>query len=170
MALQNGTLDMAIVTNVEKVPGYTYLPIEASRLVLVTAQDSDILKEARVQEEFPFPVISIQRLEGVPMVTMPATTNSGNLARELFKSLGVEANIVLEVSDIRSLLDAVENEIGVAVCMNVPLGKHKLQYLSLEEAEPIEQVTTLVYRSDKALNEATRYFIQLLTEQKEDLK
>ena len=76
----------------------------------------------------------------------------------------------MEVSDIRSLLDAVENEIGVAVCMNVPLGKHKLQYLNLEEVEPIEQVTTLVYRSDKALNEAMRYFIQLLTEQKEDLK
>ena len=29
---------------------------------------------------------------------------------------------------------------------------------------------SLVYRSDKALNEAMRYFIQLLTEQKEDLK
>ena len=170
MELQNGTLDMAIVTNVEKVPGYTYLPIEVSRLVLVTAQDSDILKEARVQEKFPFPVISIQRLEGVPMVMMPATTNSGNLARELFKSQNVESKIVLEVSDIRSLLDAVENGLGVAVCMNVPLGKHKLQYLNLEEVEPIEQVTTLVYRSDKALNEAMRYFIQLLTEQKEDLK
>ena len=159
MELQNGTLDMAIVTNVEKIPGYTYLPIEVSRLVLVIAQDSDILKEARVQ-----------RREGVSVVTMPVTTNSGNLARELFKSWGVETNIVLEVSDIRSLLDAVENEIGVAVCMNVPLGKHKLQYLNLEEVEPIEQVTTLVYRSDKALNEAMRYFIQLLTEQKEDLK
>ena len=129
MELQNGTLDMAIVTNVEKVPGYTYLPIEVSRLVLVTAQDSDILKEARIQEEFPFPVISIQRLEGVPMVTMPVTTNSGNLARELFKSRGVEANIVLEVSDIRSLLDAVENGLGAAVCMNVPLGKHKLHFI-----------------------------------------
>ena len=104
------------------------------------------------------------------MVTMPATTNSGNLARELFKSRGVEANIVLEVSDIRSLLDAVENGLGAAMCMNVPLGKHKLHYLNLEEVEPIEQVTTLVYRSDKALNEAMRYFIQLLTEQKEDLK
>ena len=65
---------------------------------------------------------------------------------------------------------AVENGLGAAVCMNVPLGKHKLHYLNLEEVEPIEQVTTLVYRSDKALNEAMRYFIQLLTEQKEDLK
>ena len=50
------------------------------------------------------------------------------------------------------------------------------QYLNFDEfevasvVEPIEQVTTLVYRSDKALNEAMRYFIQLLTEQKEDLK
>ena len=170
MELQNGTLDIAIVTNVEKVPGYTYLPIGVSRLVVVTAQDSELVEYARIQENSPFLTIPIHKLEGIPMVIMPATTNSGNLARELFKSRDVEPNIVLEVSDIRSLLEAVENRIGVAVCMNVPLGKHKLQYLNLEEVEPIEQVTTLVYRSDKALNEAMRYFIQLLTEQKEDLK
>ena len=51
--------------------------------------------------------------------------------------------------------------------MNVPLGKHKLRYLQLADAEPIEQVTTLVYRSDKTLNAASRYLIQLLTAKKE---
>ena len=28
MALQNGDLDLALVTNVEKIPGYRYLPVE----------------------------------------------------------------------------------------------------------------------------------------------
>lgn len=162
MELQNGTLDMAIVTNVERVPGYTYLPIGVSRLVLVTAQGSELLKYAKMQEDSVFPVISIHKLEGIPLVSMPMTTNSGNLARELFKTQKLEPNIVLEVSDVRSLLDAVENGIGAAVCMDVPLGKHQLQYLYLEEIDPIEQVTTLVYRSDKALNGAMKYLIQLL--------
>ena len=48
--------------------------------------------------------------------------------------------------------------------MNVPLGKRRLQYLTLEEMEPIEQVTNLVYRSDKNLNGAMKYLIHLITE------
>lgn len=169
LELQNGRLDFVMVTNVEQMPGYTYLPVETSRLVLVVPEHSELIKEAKEKEKFVFPVISVEKLADMPMVSMPLTTNSGNLARELFKSRQIEPNVILEVSDIRSLLDAVENDIGIAICMDVPLGTRKLRYLLLEEADPIEQVTNLVYRSDKALNEAMKYFIQLITRRKEDL-
>ena len=169
LELQNGRLDFVLVTNVEQMPGYTYLPVETSRLVLVVPEHSELIKEAEEKETFACPVISVEKLADMPMVSMPLTTNSGNLARELFKSRQIEPNIILEVSDIRSLMDAVENDIGIAICMNVPLGTRRLKYLLLEEADPIEQVTNLVYRSDKALNEAMKYFIQLITRRKEDL-
>lgn len=136
---------------------------------MVVPEHSELIKEAKEKEKFVFPVISVEKLADMPMVSMPLTTNSGNLARELFKSRQIEPNVILEVSDIRSLLDAVENDIGIAICMDVPLGTRKLRYLLLEEADPIEQVTNLVYRSDKALNEAMKYFIQLITRRKEDL-
>lgn len=167
MELQSGTLDMALVTNVEYLPGYTYLPVETSRMMAVTACHSSLFSHAEQNEDSIFPSISLKYLDGLPMVSMPVTTNSGKLAKELLRSKGIKPAIVLEVSDVRSLLDAVENGIGTALCMNVPLGKHKLRYLQLADAEPIEQVTTLVYRSDKTLNAASRYLIQLLTAKKE---
>ena len=164
MELQNGSLDMVLVTNVERVPGYTYLPVETSRLVVVTAAGSELACKAVKREGQAFPVISLPMLEDISMVAMPATTNSGSLTRELLQNRKITPKTVLEVSDIRSLFDAVERGIGSAICMNVPLGKRRLQYLTLEEMEPIEQVTNLVYRSDKNLNGAMKYLIHLITE------
>ena len=82
------------------------------------------------------------------MVASTPTTNSGSLTRELLQNRKITPKTVLEVSDIRKpcLTWQSERGIGSAICMNVPLGKRRLQYLPPEEMEPIEQVTNLVYR------------------------
>lgn len=169
MELQNGSLDLVIVTNVEQVPGYTYLPVETTQMVVVTEKHSQLAKKAVVKGTSMFPVIQSHDLEQSSLVSMPLTTNSGSLAKELLSSRCITANTVLEVSDIRSLFDAVECGIGSALCMSVPLGKRSLQYLILEDVDPIEQVTNIVYRSDKTMNAAMKYFIHLITKQQEGL-
>lgn len=169
MDLQNGYLDMAIVTNVEKIPGYTYLPVGISSMVVVVTPDSPLLSQAVFRDDLSCPAVSIKALEHTPIICMPSTTNSGNLVKELFRSKEMDANIILEVSDIRSLLDAVESGLGAALCMNVPLGRHHLRYLMLDDVEPIRQVTTLAYRSDKAMTAAMQHLIQLITDAKGDL-
>ena len=170
MELQNGSLDMVIVTNVEQVPGYTYLPVETSQMVVVTKKNSPLTKKAVKKKQTEFPLIQSQELEKIPLVAMPSATNSGSLAKELLASKKITANIVLEVSDIRSLFDAVENEIGAALCMSVPLGTRKLTYLALEDVEPIEQITNIVYRSDKTMSAAMKDLIQLIRKQQEGLE
>ncbi len=170
MELQNGALDLVIVTNVEQVPGYTYLPIEATQMVVVASETSFLVEKANADPQSPFPVIQSQDLEQIPLVAMPLTTNSGSLAKELLTSKGIKPNITLEVSDVRSLFDAVEHGIGAALCMSVPLGTRKLKYLALEDAEPIEQLTNIVYRSDKTMSPAMKYLIYLIRKQQEGLE
>ena len=170
MELQNGALDLVIVTNVEQVPGYTYLPIEATQMVVAASETSFLVEKANADPQSPFPVIQSQDLEQIPLVSMPLTTNSGSLAKELLTSKGIKPNIMLEVSDIRSLFDAVEHGIGAGLCMSVPLGTRKLKYLALEDAEPIEQLTNIVYRSDKTMSPAMKYLIYLIRKQQEGLE
>lgn len=162
-SLERGELDLAIVTNIERVPGYQYLPVERTCLSLAVPEHSPLLEEAREREGYPYPVIERERLNGQRFIMLRATTNSGNLVREWLRRYGVTPKIVLEVSDVRSMIDAVESNLGVAMFLSVPAGSKRIRYLSVEAADLVEQTTSLVFKSDKSLSEAMKYMIQLIT-------
>ena len=163
MALHNGNLDFALVTNVERIPGYRYLPVEKSWLSLAVRADSPLMVQSREEEGYPFPVISREAVQGLKLVSLPVSTNSGKLAKEFRKKYGIEAEIVLELSDVRSLLDAVAAGLGSAMIMSVPVGAKPVRYLSIEGTEAPEQMTELVFRSDKTLSAAMKCLIGLIT-------
>lgn len=165
MALQNDNLDLAMVTNVEKLPGYHYVPVGRSWLALAVREDSALVAESRETDGYPYPVIARERLEGMPFVTLPAITNSGNLAKELCSKYGIHPKRILELSDVRSLMYAVEVGLGAAMLMAVPAGRTKIRYLSIEGVEVPEQMTELVYKSDKNLSAAMKYLIQVIADQ-----
>ncbi len=162
MALQNDQLDLALVTNVERLPGFRYISSEKSWMALAVPEDSPLIAESREVDGYPFPVIEKQRLKGIPFVSLPTYTNSGNMVKELWKRYGIEPKVMLEVSDVRSLVDAVEDGLGAAMFMSVPTGGKKVCYLSVEGMEQLEQMTTLVHRSDKNLSRPMKYLISLL--------
>lgn len=163
IALQNDQLDLALVTNVERVPGYCYIPAEKSQMVLAVSADSPLLAESKEREGYSFPVIEKSKLNGVPFVSLPAYTNSGNIVKELWKRYDIKPNVRLEVSDVRSLVDAVECGLGAAMFMSIPDGEKKIQYLSVEDMESLEQTAMLVYRMDKNCSKPMEYLIELLT-------
>ncbi len=163
MALHNGDLDFALVTNVERVPGYQYLPVGKSWLALAVRDDSPLLAESRPREGYPFPVIAPELLEGQKFVTLPVSTNSGKLAKELRSRYGIHVNETLELSDVRSLMDAIECGLGMAMFMSIPAGAKRIRYLSIDGAEAPEQMTELVFRSNQTLSEGMRYLISLIT-------
>ena len=82
----------------------------------------------------------------------------------LFTQRNQKSCPVLEVSDVRTLLDAVEMGYGSAVIMSVPASTKNIQYLSIEGAEVIEQMTELVYRADMTLSQPMKYLIRLITQ------
>lgn len=164
MALHNNDLDLAVVTNVERIPGYRYLPVEKSHLALLVRKDSALAAEAEAKAGYPYPVIPRERLDGLPMVKLPTSTNSGGLFMEMCRKYGLHPNFRLEVNDVRTLADAVEQGYGAAMLMSVPVDNRKFCYLSVEGVDSPEQMVTLVYRTDKNLSPAMSYLIQLLTQ------
>lgn len=160
--LQNRNMDLVMVTNVEKLPGYTYLPVEPSWLALAVPEDSPLIQEAQPDKAYPYPVITLEQVKDMFMVSMSASTNSGRLMKELCTRHGFEIKSRLEVTDVRTLLEAVENGFGPALVMSVPTGGRRIRYLSIKEMEIIEQTTELVYRSDLSLPPPMEYLIRLI--------
>lgn len=166
MALQNGDMDMVLVTNVEKIPGYCYIPVDKSYMVLAVRDDSPLLEKSRPDDSHPFPIIKPDLLKEMRLITMPTSTNSGNLAKEIVSKYNLDIRVCMEVSDIRSLMDAVADNLGIAMMMSVPIDGQKIRYLSLEGIELPEMDVELVYKSDKALSPGMKYLIELLSEEK----
>jgi DNA-binding transcriptional LysR family regulator len=163
MALQNGEIDLAVITNVEKMPGYHYIPVEKSYLALAVRDDSELVEKSEIKAGYPFPVIEPELLRSQRLMTMPSSTNSGNLTKEILQKTGLNRNICMELSDVRSLMEAVVHGLGIAMMMSVPVIDKPICYLSLEKMELPEQMVELVYKSDKTLSPAMKYLIELLT-------
>jgi len=115
-------------------------------------------------------VISPEAVRGQRLMTMPASTNSGNMTKEIMGKYGLDMKVCMELSDVRSLLDAVLENIGIAMVMSVPVNGKNIRYLSLRGIELPEQTVELVYKSDKTLSPAMKYLVELITGQKYDLK
>ncbi len=163
MALHNGDLDFALVVNVERIPGYQYLPVEKSWLALAVRADSPLVKMSRAEGGYPFPVVPKEAVRGLELIALPISTNSGKLAKEFRKKYDIQVDVILELSDVRTILEAVEAGLGAAMIMSVPAGKKPVRYLSVEGTEAPEQMTELVFRSDKTLSEAMKFLIELMT-------
>lgn len=160
--LRRRELDMAIVTNVEQRMGYTYLPVEKSYLALAVREDDHLVELAEPAEGYPFPVIDRAHLRGRRFIMLQANTNSGHLTRELFRRYDIRPNIILELNDVRSVIDSVANGVGASMFMSVAAGNKKIHYLSVKDVEPISQMVYLAYRTDLALTEPMEYLISLL--------
>ena len=164
-ALQKDDLDFVMVTNVEQLPGYTYLPVDKSYLALAVQEDSPLISQSQELSGYPFPVVSKDVLKGLPFVALTPTTNSGHIFRELCRKYDIQPHVILEVNNVQNIIDAVEYGYGAAMFMSIPLGNRKVRYLSVKEVEVTLQTTNLVYRTDKTLTPAMKYLIGLLTAQ-----
>ena len=161
-ALRHNDLDMALVSNAEQLPGYEYLPVAQSWMAVVVHQDSPLLAKSRTLESYPFPVIRKELLNNIPFVALTTVTNSGHIAHELRRKYDIRPNVVMEVNNVRSSIDAVECGYGSTMFMSIPLGNRQICYLSIEDVEVTAQTTMLVHRSDKKLTTAMRYLIDLI--------
>lgn len=159
--LMKNDIDMAMVTNVEHLPEYVYLPVETQWLSVVVPVDSPLLAEAKEMDGYPFPVIAKECLENIPFVALSPKTNSGYLVKELCRKHGIRPRVALELNNVRSIIDAVECGYGISMFMSIPHGEKRIRYLSIEGIEQTEQTASLIYRSDKKLTAYMKYFIEL---------
>ncbi|OON85682.1 hypothetical protein BXO88_11385 [Oribacterium sp. C9] len=162
MYLDNGLLDLALVTNIDITPGYKFIPIKHCFLSLLVPGDSHLLKKAQVMDEYPFPVISLLDCKNETFVSTSPTTHSGSYADKLMNQYIPDAHLAMEVSDIRSLFEAVRSGFGIAITLSYDLVDSSLQYLSIKESNPIDETIQLVYRSDLAMSDSMRDLIDII--------
>ena len=161
-ALKQNELDVALITNVEHLPEYTYIPVEQSYMALAVPADSPLLTLAEPEEGYPFPVIGGEYLTDLPFISLRSATNSGYLTRELLQKHDIRPNNILELSDVRSVLDTVEQGLGIAMFMSVPTGTARVRYLSVRDMDVISQTVHLVHRTDMSLSEPMRGLMSLI--------
>ncbi|MCD8369941.1 MAG: LysR family transcriptional regulator [Clostridiales bacterium] len=160
--LQHNRLDLGLLSDLERLSGLEYRIVDVASLVVAAPPGSSLAVHAKHVEGAPYPVISRETLEQVPLIIMRSTTRSGNLVRRVLAQYRLNLRIILEVSDVRSLMDAVEKGLGAGMFISVPRGSRSLEYFSIEGLELPEQSTYLVFRSDKKLSPAMRYLAELI--------
>ena len=85
MQLENETLDMAVVTNMEDKPGYEYVLLENQTFSLAVPEDSELLAQAVPMEGYAHPVISIRGLKGQRFVMLSSVSRNGTFAAEILR-------------------------------------------------------------------------------------
>ncbi|MGN8816947.1 LysR family transcriptional regulator [Oribacterium sp. HCP28S3_H8] len=163
-ALQNRNLDLAVIMNVEQHVGYTYQPIGTSYLSIASASTNPLVSTAIKEDGYPYPVVDTSSLNQQKFIMVHENTNSGRLIRELFRRYDIHPNIIMNVDDVRSIIDAVRYGIGISAFMSVPLDTREISYLSFRNIKPIKQIVYLVYRSDLALSEPLKTLISMICE------
>ncbi|SEA61501.1 DNA-binding transcriptional regulator, LysR family [Oribacterium sp. KHPX15] len=164
MYLENGLLDLALVTNLDPAPGFKYIPVKSCYLSLLVPTDSSLINKAENIEGYPFPVVSLSDCAEETFVSTDTTTHSGSFSDKLLNQYLPEAYISMEVSDIRSLFNAVRVGFGIAITLSYDFVGKDLCYLSIKEAQPIEENIQLVYRSDLAMSKSMKDLIDIILE------
>ena len=162
MALENNQLDLAILSNVEELPGYTYIPYDTMYLSALVPENSPLIKKAVREKGYPFPVISFADLRGQRFIMSNSDTRSGSQSMAILKKNLPNAFVALEVTDTRSLIYSVTEGFGIALCLASPRGSRGIEQLSIREGGDIVQNVSIVYRQDKAISQAMQILIDLL--------
>lgn len=161
-ALVRGELDMAMVVLQNHPTGFQMIPLAKSRFCLVVREDDPLVDLAKPLEGKIFPAVSLKDISKARFVVTGKDTTSGKLSRRILGQNKMVDQIALEVSDINSCLTAVEAGLGLGVMLSIPLGLHKLRFLSVKEFETIEQTTSLVYRTDWEPPVSAQYLMRLI--------
>lgn len=160
--LEAGELDLALISGLERRPGFRYMAVAKSKLVLAVRKGAAIVNQAVRKEGYDYPVIADEAWKHMPLICMDLQTNSGTIVKEYLDNRGLDVHVALEVKDARSMMDAVEGGLGAALFLSVPKGRHELTYLSLEGAAEAEFQVYLVMRADSSISEPMQYMMDLI--------
>jgi len=161
-ALAKGDLDMAMVVIQGCPTGFQEISLSKSRLSLVVRENDPLVKRAEASEGEPFPSVSLADLKKARFVITNASTNSGKFSQRLLTKYNLSDQVALEVSDTNSCLTAIETGLGYGLMFSIPLGIHKLKYLSIRELDAVEQTTSLLYQADWKPPLPAQYLIRLI--------
>lgn len=160
--VENNELDLAIVTSRDYRPGLVYLHAGDSPWILAVPQTSRLIEAARKEDGMKYPIIELAEWIKEPFILPSAVTYSGKLVREFFKKSHAVPNVCLKITDVKSVMKAVESGIGNSIFWGVPREGMEIEYLFMKEFELPPQSLYVAYRSDLCISSPMHYMIQLI--------
>lgn len=161
----NNELDMVLANYDGEQPSLAHEYIGEEELVLVVPRDSPLVRGARREEGFRFPVTAPEQWRDEPFVLPSAVSRSYLLAQEYFRSVGVQPRIAAEISGVQFVTAAVHAGVGISIFTSVPIPDFRgITYLSLGRKDIPRQRVAVITRRGICPDEAHEAFIQLLRE------
>jgi len=152
--LENGSVDVAVLSLPVQSPSLKIQPIFRDKLMLMVSPKNPLakLKSAPVREIIKYPLL------------MPKTGHTRRLLDKLFREYSSELKVRMELPSIGMIKSFVAADLGVSLVSasfakdEVAAGRVKL--IELEDAELWRELG-LAYRRDRTLSVATKTFIAM---------
>ena len=155
--LENGSIDVAVLTLPVQSPSLKIFPIFRDKLMLMVSPRNALAKHK---------IVSVKEIAKHPLL-FPKTGHTRRLLDKLFRPYSAELQIRMELPSIGMIKSFVAADIGVSLISasfahdEVEAGRVKL--VDIEDAELFRELG-LAYRRDRTLSVATKSFIHLLRE------
>jgi len=153
--LENGAIDVGIVTLPIKSPSLKIQPIFRDKLMLMVSPQNALAKHK---------VVPVSEIAKHPLL-FPKTGHTRRLLDRLFRSQNAEVQIRMELPSVGMIKNFVAADLGVSLVSaafardDVAAGRVKL--VEIEDAELWRELG-LAYRRDRTLPRASTSFIQTI--------
>lgn len=161
--VEDGSVDVGIVTLPVKSPSLTIHPIYRDRLMIMVSTRNPLAKQKSV---------SLADVVSQPFI-FPKTGYTRQLLDKLFRPHSSQLRVRMELPSIGMIKSFVVAGLGVSIISasfardEVKAGEAKL--LELEDCEVMSRELGLIYRADRTLPRAATAFIELIRQRGEQM-
>lgn len=155
--IKEGSVDFGFV-NPDAVKGLTSIHLQKDEMVAVLPPNHPLAKKE---------IISLEELSREPYILL----DEGELSVPLnaFIQKGLKPNIQYKVYDDYTIMSMVEKGLGVSILYSLLLQNHKQNYVIRPLSTPVERTIAIAYKNKKTLPVASRYFLDFILEQFEEV-
>jgi DNA-binding transcriptional LysR family regulator len=151
----NGTVDLGITPNPDRLSGLAFQPIAASERVAITPLDHPLLSR---------PLHSMAELAVYPLVMLGYQTLTRTLAEQAFHQLGVVHEVAVEVDSMEMVKRYVELGLGIAIGHRAALDPEDMKHLGVVSLSPFlpSELVGIVTKKEVQLTGNAGEFVRIL--------
>jgi DNA-binding transcriptional LysR family regulator len=154
--VEDGSVDVGIVTLPIKSPSLKIYPVFRDRLMLMVSAKNPLAKQKSVK---------LADIANQPFI-FPKTGYTRQMLDKLFRPFGPQLQVRMELPSVGMIKSFVVAGLGVSIISStfakdeVRAGEAKL--LNIEDCDPMSRELGLIYRGDRTLPRAATAFIELI--------
>ncbi len=161
-SVESGSIDIGITYLSERNPNLLTSVLYYDTFELIVSLDHPLSG---------FKHTTVDKLKNMPFIMLSQDTHGRRFVDQLFKSYGIEPNIVMELSSSEEVKRMVEINLGVAIVSKLSITDelrrgtlHMVKVNELETSHPVG----VVYKSGRYINSAMQQFLSDLKGMPED--